>query len=213
MPNSTRIICLGNSITRGTIFSNWPRIFQKELNGWKRNCYQVINKGKSGDTSVNLLDRYAQDVSPYLPGIVIIECGINDANHRPGISIPRVSPSEFQRNLSELYRMIHTTGGTAMFLINHAISVHVADRYRQGNGKSYVDNIEPFHDIVRDIVQRFNTPQIDIAVGMKLRSSATESFVGRDGVHLSRAGVRCYGEIVFSAVKSYLESAELTHHG
>lgn len=74
-----KIVCLGDSLTNHTNSAIcpanqlWPALLAA------RSGHTVINKGTSGNTSAQMLARFAADVVAQNPDICIIECGGNDA--------------------------------------------------------------------------------------------------------------------------------------
>jgi len=79
-----RILCLGDSTTYGIGASNvtefsYPSQLQKLFdNKIPNNNYKVINLGKPGINSSQLLNRFEKNVVEYKPDIVIVMVGIND---------------------------------------------------------------------------------------------------------------------------------------
>jgi lysophospholipase L1-like esterase len=79
-----RILCLGDSTTYGIGASNvnefsYPSQLQKLFdNIIPNNNYKVINLGKPGINSSQLLNRFEKNVAEYKPDIIIIMVGIND---------------------------------------------------------------------------------------------------------------------------------------
>jgi acyl-CoA thioesterase I len=70
-----RIICHGDSLTEGTDIEEayrWPSLLQNALGT------EVINTGIGGDTTAGLLSRFATDVIPLKPDVVILMGGTND---------------------------------------------------------------------------------------------------------------------------------------
>lgn len=69
-----------------------------------------------------------------------------------------------------------------MFILNHSIGELAA---RQGNGKSYNENIAPYNNAIRKIVNDLKTDFIDIPLQMSLRDIDANDFVSGDKIHLS----------------------------
>lgn len=70
-----KIVCLGDSTTYGFPYGpldSWVKMLSDEIFG------EVINKGISGNTTTNMLDRFDRAVLAYKPDFVIITGGIND---------------------------------------------------------------------------------------------------------------------------------------
>ncbi len=78
-----RIVCLGDSITRGygvPASQAWPARLEAILSRNARPPWQVINAGVPGDTILQGLARLERDVSPHRPDVVFIAFGLNDAH-------------------------------------------------------------------------------------------------------------------------------------
>lgn len=70
-----KIVCLGDSTTFGFPFGpqdSWVKMLGEEIFG------EAINKGINGNTTGDMLERFARDVLAYKPDFVIITGGIND---------------------------------------------------------------------------------------------------------------------------------------
>jgi lysophospholipase L1-like esterase len=70
-----KIICHGDSLTQGSDLVKpcaWTALLGNRLNT------PVVNTGISGDTTAGMLARFAVDVVPQKPGIVILMGGTND---------------------------------------------------------------------------------------------------------------------------------------
>ncbi|MFO7911179.1 MAG: GDSL-type esterase/lipase family protein, partial [Desulfotignum sp.] len=70
-----KIICHGDSLTQGSDMAKpctWTALLENRLN------IPVVNTGISGDTTAGMLARFAVDVVPRKPGIVILMGGTND---------------------------------------------------------------------------------------------------------------------------------------
>jgi acyl-CoA thioesterase I len=137
------IICFGDSITAANNFAEtdrWPTVLGSMLEEWAPESFRVFNRGIGGNTSAQGLNRLESDALAFLPGTVLIEFGLNDANVHPWLRVPRVSPGEFRRNLREMHRAIRERKGEAVFIVNHTISRKGAEG--QGNGKAYATNLD-----------------------------------------------------------------------
>ena len=85
--------------------------------------FEVFNRGIGGNTTALALDRIQNDVIPLLPGLVLIEFGINDAYVFPWAKIPRVALSGYMENLAEILRQVRAAHGEAVLIINHQDSL------------------------------------------------------------------------------------------
>lgn len=198
------IICYGDSIVEGAFFNNWPKLLQKKLNAWRPGQYKVINKGINGATSSTALSFFEGNVSPYLPGHVLIAFGINDANYRFDQQKPRVEEHEFRQNIRQLYEWIAFQKGNSILIINHPLSS--SERYRQGNNKSYNENLNPYNLVLAELSKELFLPAIDMYSLFEEKQSQTGNLLKEDGVHLTPRGAEVYAEGVFQTLRSILES-------
>ncbi len=194
------VICFGDSITEGNEFPEdlrWPSLLQEMLEGLKPGRFHVHNKGVSGNTTALALDRVDEDVLPLLPGMVLVQFGLNDANVYTWARKPRVCISEFRRNLYEFYRVITRHRGTCVFLVNHAIG-DVTDK--QGNKKSYYDNFQPYNQAIRTLAIDLKTPYIDLYEIIRERQINLDYFVSLDRCHLTLEGNQKYAQMVYESI-------------
>ena len=76
-PGATRVVvCAGDSITRGTVGSNYVRLLQQRF---ARRGVEFVNSGVNGDLAWNLLQRLDQIIA-CRPDVVTLLVGTNDVN-------------------------------------------------------------------------------------------------------------------------------------
>jgi lysophospholipase L1-like esterase len=201
-----RIVCFGDSVTKGPFGGGWVAKLQKRLDGWQKDKFKVLNKGGHGDTTALGLDRIERDVFCYLPGVVLVEFGINDSNYRPWSRVPRISIEEFKKNLREFHRVITSSGGKCIFIVNHNPADDAKKKPIQGNGKSVSMNLAPYNDAIRETARSLGAAIIDMSSMMDKQNADSARFVGEDGVHLSKNGNEIYAEVVFEKLRTILEN-------
>jgi lysophospholipase L1-like esterase len=145
------------------------------------------------------LDRIQNDVISLLPGLVLIEFGINDAYVFPWAKIPRVALSGYMENLAEILRQVRAAQGEAVLIINHPITTRT-DQHPQGNNKSVGANLELYSQEARAWARNENLTVIDLPELLKQEVVSMEEFWSDDGVHLSPLGNRLYANFVFSSL-------------
>ncbi len=202
--NKERIICFGDSITQGNEGGAWPDILQEALDRWQPGRFEVINKGRSGNTSAQGFDRFESEVIPDLPGVLIIEFGINDSNHRGWARVPRAVPQEFEKNIREFRRIATANGSRCVFIINHRLQPRIEKYINQGNGRSYQANLDPYNAIIRQVAEDNGDLFVDLPRHMAENHVDLETFLYDDGVHLSQAGTKQYGQWVFDVIQAIL---------
>jgi lysophospholipase L1-like esterase len=74
MTSSRKIVCIGDSITRGLgVTTPWPTLLRLRLPA----RWLVVNKGVDGDQIDDMVMRFADDVAVWTPEFVIISGGTN----------------------------------------------------------------------------------------------------------------------------------------
>jgi len=202
----TKILCFGDSITwdRRFDFQRWTSRLEGLLDDWRPASYRVLNFGFNGCSSSQAVDWLPKRILPEMPAIVLVQFGYNDANVRPGVTYPRVSVSEYRRNLRVIHDTIRAYGGTCIFIINHEIE---GATLPQGNGRSYAENYEPYHRALLSVVEELRAPRIDIPAQMAEEQVDPATFLGKDRLHLSKEGSRTYAALVFRGLTEILERA------
>ncbi len=194
------IICFGDSITEGAEFpvnARWTSLLQKKLDAVKPNTFQVHNKGIGGNTSAQGFDRFWSDVLPLLPGVLLIQFGFNDANVKDFSIVPRVGQAEFEKNLKEFYRLAKEKNSVPVFILNHSIGEVDG---KQGNGKTYNENLAPYNNAIRSIANELKAELVDIPLQMSIRDIDVNDFVSGDKIHLSLEANHFFADIIYTGL-------------
>ena len=194
------IICFGDSITEGDDVDKperWTSILQARLNKDFPEGYRVINKGIGGNTSAQGFDRFCDDVLPYLPGLLLVEFGFNDANVKDWSIEPRVSLEEFVRNLREFHRIALANNSSCVFILNHTIADVDG---KQGNGLTYNENLLAYDKAVIELATELDTRTINLPGRMAASDINLDTFLSDDNIHLSEAGNKHYAQMVFDVI-------------
>ena len=197
------IVCFGASTTQGKRHAEcdrWTNLLQRALEGRAPGRYRVFNRGQGGQTSADGLARIMTDVVPLLPGIVLLQFGFNDASVGMGFHVPRVSVSDFLRNIREIDRIVTQHGGRTACIINHLEQ----SPGEQGNGLSYTENHAPYESGLRRLTAEFGLSAIDLPAMMRDREIALDEFLIDDGIHLSVKGSHIYAEMILEGLRDLL---------
>jgi len=159
--------------------------------------YRVFNKGIDGNTSAQGFDRFCDDVLPYLPGLLLVEFGFNDANVKDWSIEPRVSLEEFVRNLREFHRIATAHNSRCVFILNHTIAEVEG---RQGNGLTYNENLLPYDHAVIEFAEELGSEVIDLPGMMAVKGVPLQEYLSNDNLHLSEAGNKHYAQMVFDVI-------------
>jgi lysophospholipase L1-like esterase len=194
------IICFGDSITEGAEFpvnARWTSLLQKKLDAVKPNTFEVHNRGIGGNTSAQGFDRFWSDVLPLLPAVLLIQFGFNDANVKDFSIVNRVGIAEFEKNMKEFHRIAKENNSVPVFILNHSIGEVDG---KQGNGKTYNENVAPYNNVIRKIANDVKAELIDIPLQMSIRDIDVNNFVSGDKIHLAIEANHIYADIIYTGL-------------
>ena len=206
MSDPTRIICLGNSITQAfdqPDCDKWTGVLQQLLDRASPGAFKVFNRGIGGQTAAQGLDRMFSDVVPWLPAVVLVEFGFNDAVVPAQTMVPKLTVPEFKVKMREIHRIATTRGGTVVLIVNHIQH----DVLVQGNGQPYEESYAPYEAAIRELAGELKVAAIDLPRLMTERRVDLTRFLAADGIHLTAEGNRLYAGMVFEALKPALPGA------
>ncbi|MDD9148532.1 SGNH/GDSL hydrolase family protein [Sporolactobacillus sp. CQH2019] len=214
-----KIICFGDSVTRGVTFTggrfkiireNYPVLLQRLLGSGDK----VINKGVFNDNSDLLVERVDKDVLQLHPDLVLIGIGGNDCNfHWDQVAllpeeehVPIVPLSRYLENMKILIEKVNSIGAVPVVLsllpldpVRYYQSLMKRYSHSIGHWISYCGGIEHWHGMynraLKDFVRRTGVPTIDIRSAFKRKGSFSE-LINEDGLHPSAKGYRALAEIV-----------------
>ncbi len=187
MENLAKIICFGDSITEsGGGDGGWITLLGETLNADPERSCEMINCGFSGRTSGEGLDRLGEFVLPHLPGVLLIQFGINDAYVHLWQRISRVSVNEYARHLGEIVRIARERHSQPVIVVAHPLGSR--NPGNQGNRLSQAQNVEPYQAIARRVAAEESVPCIDLPALARDRGLSAAEITGGDGVHLAPAG-------------------------
>lgn len=204
MSTTRRIVCFGDSITHGKSQPEgrrWTALLAAELDERFPDRFEVHNRGIGGNTSAQGLDRFATDVAPLLPAVVLIQYGFNDASVPAGRRTNRVGLPEFQGNLLEIVRLVRAGGGQPVLLVNHPIPT-LRGCGEQGNGRDYGANFRPYQPAIRTVAAKSRTPLIDLERSMRAARVSLADLLTEDNLHLSRSGNGVYARHVADGLEN-----------
>ncbi|MBB4185818.1 lysophospholipase L1-like esterase [Sinorhizobium terangae] len=161
---AVRVLPFGDSLTAGTGadpgFAYPAQLWDMCKLYYKNTSIVFGNAGVGGNTSQQLISRYATDVTSFAPDIVILMVGMNDANPDAGISV-----ETYEANLSRLVSMMKRDGYAV-------VMGDITPRKRMNNtGPQFVDvyrkachrvaashgvHLVPLNDIITDLVSSKN---------------------------------------------------------
>lgn len=209
------IICIGDSLTAGLPdpeLDKWVTRLALGLDSAYPQRHSVFNRGFNGATSTAAYERIESEVAYLLPAVVLVELGVNDALVRPTRRRPQVGVEEFKSNLREYQRYFSEHQSPMVLVAAHHPGVdqrqNIAPQqmYIPGNGKSYAENYEPYHQAILEIGSELNVPVLDIPAELERRGWTMSGRLMEDGLHLNSKGHQTYAEVMLEPLKKILES-------
>ena len=208
MTYSKKIVGFGDSITNGhdSLYGNWLGRVDAKMKEIGAEGFEFINCGHNGNTAANGIDRMEKELFGDLPATCVVEFGVNDCNVREWMSVNRSSLSEFKRNLKEIYRVITERGGSVIFVANHILAPDESSRFfAQGNGKTYMENLIPYNQAVREVAKELDAHLIDVEKYILDNNIDCRTMLRDDGVHLCEKGYEIYSDIIFEHLKELFD--------
>ena len=131
-PRAVTIVFMGDSITFGQFVDpalRWTTLVGDALIVEYLSTpinFHILNKGVSGETTRQALERFPSDVQMHRPDIVTIQFGLNDCNcWVTDAGLPRVSEAAYRANLIEMIERTRRFGARSIVLsTNHPTLRH-----------------------------------------------------------------------------------------
>lgn len=172
----------------------------------------VFNPSINGDTTRKALERMAFDIQSRGINGILIQFGLNDANHWiSDRGLPRVSEAAFAANLQEMVARARAFGAHPVMLnTNHPTTRTITNM--DGATKTYEASNQRYNAIIREVAARDGSlilNDID-AHARSLVGPGNEKLAGllqEDGLHLSERGHDMYFEFLSPLVASAIRAS------
>jgi acyl-CoA thioesterase-1 len=203
-----RVVCLGDSITKGVrpgVLANQTFAFLLEEKAKSEKlAVEVFNVGIGGERTDQALARLENDVIARKPHIVTVMYGANDSYVDPGKAGPRLSEMQFRENLAKIVDR----------LAAKQIKVILMTEPRWGaaakpNGLGEQPNLrmEPFMQAVIEISKMKSTPIVD-HYKIWTEFEKTGKSIGEittDQLHPNPAGHRLLADSIWPTLKNQIK--------
>jgi len=163
---TTRIVCLGDSITRGVRPGvAGEQTFEAALTSLLAQDgidVEITNAGIGGETTAGGLARFAHDVLAAHPDYVTVMYGANDSAVNEGAASPRLSLPDYERNLRAMLTRARDGGITPVLMT----PIPLGDHWLYTAWSPYKERgancmIEPYVEVVRSIAADDSVTLID----------------------------------------------------
>lgn len=205
------VVYMGDSITEGQYVHHslrWTTLITSSLRKrFESKCGDLhffFNRGVSGETTRQGLERFPRDVQNVRPDVMSLQFGLNDCNCWDSDSgLPRVSELAYRANLIEMIDRARRFGTRHIILSTN----HPTLRHRiLACGESLETRRKRYNSIVRDVSATTQVTLCDIekAFDRFSEDELREILLPEpDVLHLSVLGHKHYAQ----AILPYLESA------
>jgi lysophospholipase L1-like esterase len=171
----------------------------------------ALNRGVSGETTRQGLERFPADVQQHQPDIVTIQFGLNDCNcWLTDGGLPRVSAPAFRANLLEMVMRARRFGARHLLLANNHPTLRTKVML---SGEGYEAASARYGEIIRAVAEETRSTFCDIRAafaGYTTRELAGLLLPYPDHLHLSPEGHRLYANTMWpyllQAVETTLET-------
>ncbi|MFT4412857.1 SGNH/GDSL hydrolase family protein [Fredinandcohnia humi] len=222
-----KIVCFGDSLTRGVSFvkgrmrilkENYPAFLQELVSSNKGENLSILNKGVFNDNSDLLLSRLDKDVLHENPDYVIINVGGNDCNfhwdevasrpdeeHQPIVPLDR-----YIENIKQIIQQIRESNITPVLMTLPPLDPVryyklLAERYGSSISHwiSLQGGIEHWHGLynrsLSTLAEQLEVCKIDVRTALK-QSGDLLYLISDDGIHLTSEGYKTISYEIYSSL-------------
>ena len=208
-PDRLVLVHMGDSITFGQYIDprlRWTCLVADRLNSkYAGRAIQIesINRGVSGDTTRQGLERFPTSVQEHRPDVVTIQFGLNDCNcWQTDGGAPRVSAAAYRANLVEMIDRSRRFGAQQVILATNHRTLRCAPL---PSGEIYEDANARYSDIARGVAAETEVTLCDIrrAFDRLDDDRLSELLLPKpDILHLSEAGNRLYADAIWPVIEA-----------
>ena len=208
-PRSITVVYMGDSITEGQYVhhsARWTELLtrriRREVAGrFDDEALHFFNRGISGETTRQGLERFARDVQALEPRVMTLQFGLNDCNcWDTDRGLPRVSEAAYKANLIEMVERARHFGAKHVVLASN----HPTLRFRRlACGQHLEERRLIYNEIARQAAVETRAVFCDIAgafAGLDAAGLAGMLLPEPDVLHLSEQGHQRYAAAIFEPV-------------
>lgn len=125
----------------------------------------LINSGISGDHAANGNKRFARDIAPYAPDLVVVSFGSNDSCRG------KTYVEEYAKQLKEIFGKVKAIGAECVFvfqnMMNTNVSCHLKDSRERELARSFAEiqndgTFELFYDAAKSAAKEYGVAFCDV---------------------------------------------------
>lgn len=210
MPSSAglTLVFMGDSITEGQYVDpslRWTELvmarIRRDFAAAGAAEFELVNKGISGETTRQGLERFPRDVQAFRPAVMTLQFGLNDCNcWDTDEGLPRVSAVAYRANLLEMIERGRRFGAREIVLSTNHVTLR---RRKLASGQTLEERRVRYNEIVREVARTTNVTLCDVETTFNEFDDATLARMllpEPDVLHLSQAGHVVYADCVYPYV-------------
>jgi lysophospholipase L1-like esterase len=211
------VVHMGDSITFGQHIdaaTRWTSLLADRLGPLCADVgvrYHAHNRGVSGETTRQGLERFPVDVQDLRPDIVTLQFGLNDCNcWDTDRGLPRVSARAFEANLVEMIVRARHFGARQIVLANNHRTLR---RAATASGEPYEEANRRYSEIARGVADETEVLFCDIrAVFDRFDDAELADLLlpPPDTLHLSVQGNHVYADAIEPLVRAALAAEDVS---
>jgi lysophospholipase L1-like esterase len=183
-----RVVFFGDSLTEGWGMAHNGSVFFPGK-------FNYINRGISGQTTLQMLVRFRQDVIDLHPAVVLILAGTNDIDGNMGPA----SAHTITDNLQSMVQLAQANGVRPVLC-----SVLPAAVYRWRPNLNPVETVRLLNQWIRHYAETNHLVYVDYYAAMADGKGGMKDGLAWDGVHPNAVGYRMMAPMAEAAIDEYL---------
>ncbi|MFD0961095.1 SGNH/GDSL hydrolase family protein [Paenibacillus chungangensis] len=188
------IVCIGDSITEQNYHLHSKLNYVGQLTERLMEQYgrrsMVVNAGKSGHTTVELIERLERDALRFKPNLVMVMIGMNDS--------ARVTIDDFRQNLQTIIHHIASSGSEVLLLTQNMLDYNVVE-----GAVTLRKDYPAYTAVIREVAADTGTPLCDLCAEWAAHvngNTNTHLMLMNDSIHPNEHGHK----LMASALYKYL---------
>jgi lysophospholipase L1-like esterase len=214
------VVFMGDSITEGQFVHHSQRWSEQVARGIRARLsghidtdqLHFFNRGISGETTRQGLERFPRDVQVLQPHIMTLQFGLNDCNcWDTDRGLPRVSESAYRANLVEMIARARLFGAKDIILSTNHPTLRTKNLIC---GQTLEERRVIYNEIVREVAKETQVTLCDIErafANMTETTLATMLLPEPDLLHLSELGHNRYANTIFETVAIFIQKVVEEH--
>ena len=152
---------------------------------------EVYNRGVSGDTTEDLIKRFATELESIRPDRIVIAIGTNDSRYKTGKNEPEVPPERFAANLEIILDQAKTVSSEVVLIG----PTRVNEDLPRGSGTCFVnEHTQKYGEILSELAKKHSRLYVSLFNALDAKTDLA------DGLHPNARGYEKMCEVIKSSL-------------